>query len=150
MKIFNQKNVIGLFDRDKDVEKVVDALQKRGFGEDNDDEIRIIDRHRLPQEIPVDVPEQQIIPQTGTGHSPLPGPGGTMFDPIDDAGIESESIQDTVREYLVSMGLGDEEARFHAMHVARGSSLVVVDTTKDRAVEAEEVMSQVHSVVSEA
>jgi len=140
MHIFNHKTVVGLFDSDQDVEQAVAQLQESGFGQEDDNALRIIDRHRLTQESPIDAPGQEALiqPQQGLSAS---GPA-VIYNPITEAGTEANNVERYTHQALTDSGLGDEEASFYARQVARDNSLVLVETTKERAAEAANIMSQ--------
>ena len=145
IRIFNSKTVVGLFDNDQAVEQAVSCLQKLGFGEAEDD-IQIIDQHRLAQEAPVEATTQEAIAQPGTGIA-AKGPA-SVFNPITEAGLEGRVTERSIFEFLIDQGLGDEEARFFSQHTSSGNKLVVVETTKERAGQAEEAMKEASAKVS--
>jgi len=136
--ILNKTTVVGLFDNDKDVEKAVTALQKEGFGKD-DNKIRIVDEHRLAQETPIDVPQKSFVQ-----------PGETIAEPATAGTIANKTAvsEQSARESLMKLGLDQEEAEFHARHVTRGSSLVVIEADEARAPEAEKIMAQANARIS--
>lgn len=142
MQLFNNNIAVGLFDSDQDVEKAVSQLQERGFGAENDETIQIIDEHRLTTETPIDVPSQNILAQTN------PGMGGVApaveFNPVSAAGAEAGAgaIERSTLEFLQDKGLGEEESSYYARQVARGNSLVVVETTEERAAKAADLMNE--------
>lgn len=140
MQIFNHKTVVGLFDNDKDVEQAVAQLQESGFGQEGDDSLQIIDEHRLAQETPIDAPGRKIIARPGPGVASA-GPA-VEFNPVTEAGTEASNIERSTYQALTDRGLGDEEASFYARQVTRGNSLVIAETTKERAAKAADIMNQ--------
>lgn len=143
MKIFNSKTVVGLFDRGKDIEKAIDQLQKQGFGQDDEKEVRIIDERHLAQEMPVDVVGQRIIAQPDKGLAA--GNPAVLYDPGSQAGVEAGTVERNAQEVLTRLGIDDREASFFAQHIARGNSVVVVETSEERAAEALKIMQQANA-----
>ncbi len=138
MKIFNDKVAVALFDNDKDVEDAVQELHDRSFGAEQEDEIQIIDQARLSVETPSKGPVADVadIPRRGTS-------GAAGRTAVGVAGSsEPQQIEVNVSNTLVDLGIGREEADFFGRHVARGSAVVVVDTTEERAQEALEIMKK--------
>ena len=146
MKLFNSKTVVGLFDNDQAVEQAVTRLQELGFGAEDEDAIQILDQHRLAQEAPIEAASQDVIAQPETGLA-AGGPAG-LFNPITKAGVEDSSVEQETFDFLTDQGLGRDEARFFSQHVAGGGKLVVVETTKERAGEAEAAMKTASAKMS--
>lgn len=140
MKIFNDKTVVALFDADKNVEKAVAQLQAHGFGSKDEQEIQIVDKHRLSQEMPINVSGEGPMLRANRGVTA--GAPATVYQPAAKAGTEAAAIERSAHQVLFELGLNSEEAAFFARHVARGNSLVIVDTTKERANEALNIVQQ--------
>jgi hypothetical protein len=143
MSIFNNSTVVGLFDNGKDVENALARLQEYGFGRDDEDEIQIIDEHRLAQELPVDTLGQRIIAQPD--HGLAAGSPAAVYDPDSQAGVAAGTLERNAQEVLTGMGIGESEASFFARHIARGNPVVVVDTTEERASEAFKIMREANA-----
>jgi hypothetical protein len=138
--IFNNKTVVGLFDNDKDMETALDQLQKLGFGPEDEASLEIIDQYRLAQETPIDALGGEIPAQPKRG---LVVDGAAVgYNPITDAGLEIGNIEQRTHEVLTDRGLGDEEAWFYARQVARGNSLIIIETDQEQTVEAADLLKQ--------
>lgn len=140
MQIFNHKTVVGLFDHDQAIEQAVGQLQKSGFDQEDDDALQIIDQHRLAQESPIEGSGRSIMPQPR--HSSPVGGTAAPFNLITEAGTEASNIERSTYHALTDRGVGQEEAWFYARQVARGSSLVIIEATKERAAQAAGIMNQ--------
>lgn len=139
MKIFNEKTVVGLFDNDSAVEEALSTLQERGFGEEDEDDIRVIDQNRLPIETPINQPVQSsgpILPGTADAAASRSTVVSSGEEP-DRATVRAE-----VKRNLADLGLSEDESDFFADHVSRGNPLVIVETSADRAQEALDIMQQ--------
>ncbi len=146
MGIFNGKTVFGLFGRDDEVEKTVVKLQKRGFGKKDNQQIHIIDEHRLTQEMPINEAGQSVMPPASRSAT---GPA-TVYNPVQTTGAELATIENSALTALKEKGLDHKAATFHARHIARGSSMVIVETPKEQVGEVEQIMKEANARVSVA
>jgi len=144
--LFGKKIVVGLFDNDEDVNQAVETLQQRGFGED-DDEIQLVDEHRLAQEKPVPTRNQRIVASPGMGSGGTARGSAVLLDTASD---EQQRANETIIENkLIDIGLEGEEATFYAQQLSRGNKLVVVEVDdEDEAAEALGIMKQANAKAS--
>jgi len=138
MDLFNnKKTIVGLFDNDKDMEDAITKLQEQGFGKD-DEKLHIIDEQHLKKQAPTMTPSATI--PAGQPHA------GTVPVGVDDviSGEDNEAarVERNTHEMLKDFGLEEAEATFCARHVARGSSLVVLETDEEGAPKAIGIMEQ--------
>lgn len=137
--IFSNKSVVGLFDNDKDVEKALGELHKHGFGEENDDEINVLEH---PFNVPAGPGENveqategsTVQAATAAGSQAVPLPGQTPADTYND-----------LEKRLHSLGVSRDEATYYAQQAARGTTLVVVKTDSDRATNVSHIMEQTNA-----
>lgn len=146
MRIFNETVVVGLFDSAKDAEKAVTDLDKQGFSPQSDDEIEVIDKTNLEGGIPIDKQGEgegvAVPPPTGTA-----GPVGpvTPSKPVETPEADVRSIEMSVKDRLTDRGVDDEEAEYFARQAARGNTLIVVETSKERAPKALNILEQANA-----
>lgn len=135
----NSKTVVGLFDNDKDVERAINELADHGFGgENSDDTVEVIDRYLFSDG---DISAQVIavpIPSTG---------GSTGAGIVIDSGAENKSnssaMVEQIQKILTDMNVDQEQATFYANRVARGGSLIVVESDAERIAEALNILTRV-------
>jgi hypothetical protein len=139
MNIFKSKAVVGLFDNDAMVNRAVKALQARGFGQIDDEKIKLVDRHRLSQEMPATTDEQFLVAPVTSGSSKT----GAVVPTSESIAAESDIIESSVFEELTGHGIDKEEAHFFARQVVHGAKLVIVEVDDGEAESALEAMKQV-------
>jgi hypothetical protein len=141
MNIFKSKAVVGLFDNDNMVNHAVEALQARGFGQVDDEKIKLVDRHRLTQEMPATTDKEFLVAPVTSGSSKT----GAVVPTSESVSEGSDIIESSVFEELTGHGIGDEEAHFFARQVVHGGKLVIVEVDDGEAESAFEAMKQVES-----
>lgn len=136
----NRKAVAALFNTDSDVDQAVTQLQALGYGHD-DDEISIIDQHRLDQESPVST-GQGAIPAPASGQ---PHPAGMPVVKEREPGAEPRptvSMIESTKGTLTSAGIDDEEAAYLTEQIVRGAKLVIVKAKPDDVAEVERIFQK--------
>jgi len=142
MAIFDGKTIVGLFDRERDAERAIAELERAGFDTKDEKKLCVLERHRLEQQAPA--------PVRGKGEPPPPPLGtrvpeslvGGTYNPAIPAGDEPVSVEKAVRDRLTRAGIPEAEAGFLARNVAEGAVLVLVETSKDRAAAAWDLLAQ--------
>lgn len=146
MRIFGERVVVGLFDNAKDAEKAVTDLDEHGFSPQSDDKIEVIDQTNLEDGIPIDKQGEgegvAVPPPTGTA-----GPVGpvTPTKPVEIPEADAQSIEVSVKDKLTNWGVDEEEADYFARQAARGNTLIVVETSKDQASKALDILEKANA-----
>lgn len=134
MDIFHddRERVVGLFDNERDVEQTITQLQELGLNQDV--EFELIDKNRLENKIPLQEsdPDTQSS-QRSVGRGTYVGPSGVTRSEF----VETPTVETKAKERLTHLGIDDEEAAFFARHIARHSTVVVVQAGSP--VQADEV-----------
>lgn len=137
--IFDNKTVVGLFDNDTDVEQTLTELRKHGFGEENNDQIKVLEHPLDMPTGPGDKVEQAtegatVQAASAAGSQAVPVPGQTPADTHRD-----------LEKKLHNLGVSSNETEYYAQQAVRGNTLVVVKTDSDRATKVSSIMEQTNT-----
>lgn len=131
MGIFDKtKPVAGLFTDDAEVQRVVEQLQAKGYGLEDEDDFVIIDRSWVDTK----------FSGGGRGMANPAGhgsPGGVAVVPQPfDSGVETgrqptQGGFEAIKSAIKDRGVDDETAEFFAQRAARGAKVIVVQADED-------------------
>jgi hypothetical protein len=138
----DRKIVLGLFNDDAGVKQAITQLHHHGFGQDKGDDIKVIDQSYLEIESS-NAPNRKVKRQEATADSER---ANIVFDPVTGFHLNPDAVAKGAAKALDHLGVADEEADFYGKRIARGETLVVVETSEDRAPEVSRVIKQVTQI----
>jgi hypothetical protein len=138
MTLFDStKTIIGLFSDPKEMEKALMDLHEQGFGEEEEN-LQVINGEQVEQQPQIMIAAPVSSPgQIAAGSVPL-----VVDELVEDAGVDGPQQQRNMQERFKKMGLDDEEATFYAQNLARGSTVVVLETDEEHVAQAMETLDQ--------
>ena len=144
MNILNRtKTVVGLFSSDEEISQVINTLAEHGLDVTDTDEVLVIDDTYLP-EPGLDNPDMEFAGAPGSDRTESEVQEGTIesFSPLYSG---SKGSEENMRDDLIGMGVGEEEATFFARQAVRGNPLVVVQVGHDRAQDIRTILEQANA-----
>jgi hypothetical protein len=142
MGIFDKTQpVVGLFSDDADVQRVVERLQAKGYGLEDEEDFVIIDRSWVEAEISGG--GRGMAVPAGDGSS---GSVAVVPQPFDPGQTRWESTQEgveAIKSAITDTGVDDEAAEFFAQRVARGATVIVVQADEEEVGEIQRLFEEV-------